>query len=125
MLVSLEITPVENTEKLRHRSPLQLPNFLLFRNKFPRLDWNRLILPLENIYISFPIYKKRVVDRCICCTFTEYAFKFCKLARIIAAVAVKENAVFPRRAEESKKSVRSRSIDRWRGKTADGSFAGR
>lgn len=123
MLVSLEITPVENTEKLRHRSPLQLPNFLLFRNKFPRLDWNRLIL--ENIYISFPIYKKRVVDRCICCTFTEYAFKFCKLARIIAAVAVKENAVFPRRAEESKKSVRSRSIDRWRGKTADGSFAGR
>ena len=60
MLVSVEITPVENTEKLRHRSPLQLPNFLLFPNKFPRLDWNRLILPLQ--YISFPIYKKHVVD---------------------------------------------------------------
>lgn len=118
MLVSVEITPVENTEKLRHRSPLQLPNFLLFPNKFPRLDWNRLILPLQ--YISFPIYKKHVVDGYIyiyiCCTFTEYAFKFCKLARIIAAVAAKENTpCFP--VEESKKKKKcsfmlDRSLER-------------
>lgn len=48
----------------------------------------------------------------ICCTFTEYAFKFCKLARIIAAVAAKENTpCFP--VEESKKKKKcSFTLDR-------------
>lgn len=97
---------MENTEKLRHRSPLP-PNFLIsyfFETNFR--ESGESINPPARKYLSFGTRGCATTDRQMV---LSPRVPFLKLAGVIIA-AKRKHAVFsPRKVK--KKSVRSRSVD--------------